>query len=146
MPEAACGDADQILLAAAAGGADLKDLAALAEEMHRRSAAPDADGDDDGRFIEECPFSVSGSAASLSADERSPPGLDLHQPFTGQRLDDLARRGLADPVVLADLPQARHLLPRLERPRLDLVLQRGEDARGGQFGLSGHKISLPAGS
>jgi hypothetical protein len=42
-------DADAILLAAAAGGADLADLAGLAEEMQRRCAGPDAD-DDDGGF------------------------------------------------------------------------------------------------
>ena len=38
--------ADAILLAAAAGGADLAGLAQLAEEMRRRTARPDADGDD----------------------------------------------------------------------------------------------------
>jgi hypothetical protein len=38
-------DADAILLAAAAGGADLADLAGLAEEMQRRCAGPDSDGD-----------------------------------------------------------------------------------------------------
>src|ERR1022692_1259591 len=38
-------DADAILLAAAAGGADLADLAGLAEEIQRRCAGPDADGD-----------------------------------------------------------------------------------------------------
>ena len=37
-------DADAILLAAAAGGAVLPDLATLAEEMRRRTAAPDPDG------------------------------------------------------------------------------------------------------
>ncbi len=37
-------DADQILLAAAAGGAVLPDLAALAEEMRRRTAVADRDG------------------------------------------------------------------------------------------------------
>jgi hypothetical protein len=42
------GDADQILLGAAAGGADLADLSGLAEEMYRRSARPDADDLDDG--------------------------------------------------------------------------------------------------
>jgi hypothetical protein len=41
-------DADQILLGAAAGGADLADLSGLAEEMYRRSARPDADDPDDG--------------------------------------------------------------------------------------------------
>jgi Domain of unknown function (DUF222)/HNH endonuclease len=41
-------DADQILLAAAAGGADLAGLAGLAEEMFRRTAPPDPDDDDRG--------------------------------------------------------------------------------------------------
>jgi Domain of unknown function (DUF222)/HNH endonuclease len=43
-------DADEILLAAAAGGADLADLAGLAEEMQRRCAGPDLD--DDGGFAD----------------------------------------------------------------------------------------------
>jgi Domain of unknown function (DUF222)/HNH endonuclease len=38
-------DADAILLAAAAAGAELADLAALAQEIRRRTARPDADGD-----------------------------------------------------------------------------------------------------
>jgi hypothetical protein len=42
------GDADQVLLGATAGGADLADLSGLAEEMYRRSARPDADDPDDG--------------------------------------------------------------------------------------------------
>ena len=46
LPEGKQADADQILLAAAAGGAELADLAGLAEEMRRRCAAPDGDGDD----------------------------------------------------------------------------------------------------
>ncbi len=41
-------DADQILLGAVAGGADLADLSGLAEEMFRRSAPPDGDDLDDG--------------------------------------------------------------------------------------------------
>ena len=41
-------DADQILLAAATGGAALADLAALADEMFRRTAPPGDDDDDDG--------------------------------------------------------------------------------------------------
>jgi hypothetical protein len=48
LPAGLRDDADQILLAAADGGARLGDLAALAEEMHRRSVPDD---DDDG-FIE----------------------------------------------------------------------------------------------
>ena len=38
--------ADQILLAAAAGGAELRDLSTLAEEIHKQAARPDADDDD----------------------------------------------------------------------------------------------------
>ena len=45
LPETARGDADAILLGAA-GSADLTDLGGLAEEMRRRCARPDEDGDD----------------------------------------------------------------------------------------------------
>ena len=45
LPEEHRGDADQILLGAAAAGADLAGLAGLAEEMRRRLARPDTDGD-----------------------------------------------------------------------------------------------------
>ena len=45
LPAGLRAGADDILLAAAAGGADLADLAALAEEMRRRCAGPDKDGD-----------------------------------------------------------------------------------------------------
>jgi Domain of unknown function (DUF222)/HNH endonuclease len=46
LPADARGDADVILLGAADGGADLDDLGALAEELQKRLARPDADGDD----------------------------------------------------------------------------------------------------
>jgi hypothetical protein len=46
LPAGLVPDADAILLAAAAGGADLADLALLAQEMIERAAVPD--GDDDG--------------------------------------------------------------------------------------------------
>jgi Domain of unknown function (DUF222)/HNH endonuclease len=45
LPPSARGDADTILLAAAAAGASLLDLAGLAEEMRARTATPDSDGD-----------------------------------------------------------------------------------------------------
>jgi hypothetical protein len=43
LPESARGDADAILLAAAAAGASLADLASLADQMRRRLAEPDRD-------------------------------------------------------------------------------------------------------
>jgi hypothetical protein len=46
LPGDARDDADRILLGAAVGGGELADLARLAEEMRRRLAEPDADGDD----------------------------------------------------------------------------------------------------
>jgi hypothetical protein len=45
LPEENRADADQILVDAAVGGADLVDLAGLAEEMYRRTAGPDIDED-----------------------------------------------------------------------------------------------------
>ena len=46
LPEAVRGDADVVLLGAAAGGFELRDLGKLAEEIQRQCAAPDSDGDD----------------------------------------------------------------------------------------------------
>jgi hypothetical protein len=46
------GDVDLILLGAAAGGAGLRDLEGLAEEIRRRTARPDADDDDDDGFAD----------------------------------------------------------------------------------------------
>ena len=45
LPEASRPDADAILLAAAAGGAELADLAALAQQIRARTAGPDRDAD-----------------------------------------------------------------------------------------------------
>ncbi len=48
LPPDCRGSADQILLDAAAGGAELADLAGLAEELYMRAAPPSTDPDDDG--------------------------------------------------------------------------------------------------
>jgi hypothetical protein len=48
LPESARDHADAILLAAAAGGADLADLEALVEQMRQKLAVPDTDDGDDG--------------------------------------------------------------------------------------------------
>src|SRR3984885_1402154 len=46
LPGDVRGDADVFLLGAAAGGAELRDLGKLAEEIRRQCARPDTDGDD----------------------------------------------------------------------------------------------------
>jgi Domain of unknown function (DUF222)/HNH endonuclease len=46
LPEAVRGDADVLLLAAAAAGLELADLARLAQEIRSRTATPDTGGDD----------------------------------------------------------------------------------------------------
>jgi hypothetical protein len=48
LPHEMRGDADQILVEAAAGGAELADLAGLAQHMFERAYAGGPDGDDDG--------------------------------------------------------------------------------------------------
>src|SRR5580692_3012532 len=62
LPERHRGDADQILLGAAAAGADLAGLGALAEEMRRRLAPADRDEDgfDDRRLRLETTFRGAG--------------------------------------------------------------------------------------
>ncbi len=67
LPERYRRDADEILLAAAAGGAELADLDGLAGELRRRLAPPDRDGDgfDDRRLRLEATF---GGAGRLEGD------------------------------------------------------------------------------
>jgi Domain of unknown function (DUF222)/HNH endonuclease len=68
LPDEVRADADAILLAAAAGGADLTDLAGLAEEMFRRCAPPDTD---QGKGFEDrslCLDLTIGGAGRLVAD------------------------------------------------------------------------------
>ena len=70
LPADLRGDADQILAAAAAGGAELADLAGLARHMHERarSGAPDGDDDDgfdDRRLLLDLTF---GGAGRLTGD------------------------------------------------------------------------------
>src|SRR5215468_11824941 len=65
LPEDKRDDADQILAAAAAGGAELADLAGLAEQMYQRSRAgePDTDSDegfDDRRLTLDLTFAGAG--------------------------------------------------------------------------------------
>jgi Domain of unknown function (DUF222)/HNH endonuclease len=69
LPEDMRADADAILLAAAKGGVDLRDLASLAEEMQKRTARPDRDGDDDGFRDRSLSLGVTlGGVGKLRAD------------------------------------------------------------------------------
>ena len=52
LPENSREDADQILAAAAAGGAELADLAGLAQQMYERSRMERPDGDEDDGFAD----------------------------------------------------------------------------------------------
>jgi Domain of unknown function (DUF222) len=69
LPAGMRGDADQILAGAAAGGAELADLAGLAQQMYERSrsGAPDDDGDGfgDRRLVLDVTF---GGAGRLAGD------------------------------------------------------------------------------
>ena len=69
LPEGTREDADQILAAAAAGGAELADLAGLAQQMYERAqmGQPDADEDglDDRRLLLDLTF---GGAGRLTGD------------------------------------------------------------------------------
>ncbi len=88
LPHEYRADADAILLAAAAGGAELSDLAALAQEMRARTARPDADGREDGfagRWVRlETTF---GDAGRLEGDLTGPCAAAL-----GAVLDSLGRK------------------------------------------------------
>jgi hypothetical protein len=84
LPEGKRDGADEILLAAHAGGADLGDLAALLEEMLARCAPPDTDQDGDPGFTDR---SVK---------------LDLHYKGAGQLAGDLTPECAAALTALLD--------------------------------------------
>jgi hypothetical protein len=87
LPAEHRGDADVILLGAAAGGAELADLAALAAEMRQRTARPDADGGDGfaGRWVRlETTF---GDAGRVEGDLTAPCAAAL-----GAVLDALGKK------------------------------------------------------
>ncbi|HEY1346091.1 MAG TPA: DUF222 domain-containing protein, partial [Streptosporangiaceae bacterium] len=104
LPGDVRGDADQILVAAAVGGAELADLAGLAQHMYERarSGAPDGDGDDDGfddrRLVLDLTF---GGAGRLSGDLT--PGCSA---AVSAVLEALGRP--AGPEDLRTVPQRRH--------------------------------------
>ncbi len=102
LPEDTRGDADQILLAAAAGGADLDDLAALAQEMLDRSrTSPDEDSDRDFNDRQVGLETTLGGAGHLDGDLTAGCAAAL-----AVVLDALS--GKAGPEDVRTLPQRRH--------------------------------------
>ena len=97
-------DADQILLAAAAGGAVLPDLAALAEEMRRRTAAPDPDGPhgDDGFDERRVRLGLTFGGAGVLDGDLTPACAAALQAV----LEALAKK--AGPEDVRTAPQRRH--------------------------------------
>jgi hypothetical protein len=110
LPEDVRGDADVILLGAAACGADLNDLGALAEELQRRCASPDTDGDDgftgrslqldttfrgagklDGNLTPQCTAALSAVLESLGK-RRGPEDLRTKGQRLHDALEDACRR------------------------------------------------------
>jgi Domain of unknown function (DUF222)/HNH endonuclease len=83
-------EADEILLAAAAGGADQADLAMLAQQMLERSAPPDTDADDSGPGGDEDGF----------RDRRV--WLDLHFRGAGKLNGDLTPECAAAVTAMLD--------------------------------------------
>ena len=102
LPEDLRPDADQILLAAALGGADLHDLAVLAREMIER-ARTTADADDDGGFGDRAVWleTTLGGAGRLQGDLTPECAASL-----AVILDALSRRG--GPEDTRTAAQRRH--------------------------------------
>jgi Domain of unknown function (DUF222) len=82
LPAARRGGADQILLAAAAGGAQLADLSGLAEEMYRRCAGPDTGPGDPG------PGSDGTDSSDGGAGDDGEPGDGTSAPGEGSGAGD----------------------------------------------------------
>jgi hypothetical protein len=124
LPEATRPDADQILLAAASGGADLHDLGALAREMAERSrTTPDTDGDRDFNDRQVRLPTTLGGAGHLDGDLTAGCAAAL-----SVVLDALA--GKAGPEDTRTLPQRRH--DALEEACQRLIAARMLPGRDGQ--------------
>ena len=110
LPEDVRGDADVILLTAAAGGADLDDLGQLAEELQKHCARPDTDGDDgfagrsvrldttfggagklDGNLAPPCAAAL-GAVLDALGKRRGPEDLRTKGQRLHDALDDACRR------------------------------------------------------
>jgi hypothetical protein len=135
LPEDVRGDAD-VLLLTAAGGLGLRDLGDLAEELYKRCARPDADGDDgfagrsvrlattfggagklDGNLSPQCAAALQAVLDALGK-RRGPEDLRTK----GQRLHDALEDGCRRMIGSACLPeragQATQIVLHLDLDRL----------------------------
>jgi hypothetical protein len=118
LPQDVRGDADVLLLAAAAAGAELRDLDRLAQELHKQCARPDTDGDDgfagrsvrldttfegagklDGNLTPQCAAALQAVLDALGK-RRGPEDLRTK----GQRLHDALEDGCRRLIGSACLP------------------------------------------
>jgi len=87
LPEDHRGDADEVLLGAAAGGAELSDLEGLAEEIRKHTAKPDDNGDDgfDDRGLHLA--RTFRGAGKLNGDLNAPRGASLYSRRSREELE-----------------------------------------------------------
>jgi len=136
LPGDVRGDADAILLAAAEGGADLRDLAGLAEEIRKQCARPDTDCDDgfarrsvqldatfegagklDGNLTPQCTAALQAVLDALGKrrgpeDERTK-GQRLHD-----ALEDACRRLIGSACLPARAGQPTQIMLHMDLDRL----------------------------
>jgi hypothetical protein len=117
-------DADTILLAAAAAGADLKGLSDLAEEIRRRTATADTDDDDGGFDDRYVSLGTTLDGAGVLRGELTPQCAAALQAV----LDSLGKR--AGPEDLRTAGQRRH--DALEEACRRLIAAGGLPQRAGQ--------------
>jgi hypothetical protein len=136
LPEDTRGDADVILLGAADGGADLDDLAGLAEEMRKRCAQPDTDGDDgfagrslrldttfdgagklDGNLTPQCAAAVQAVLDALGK-RRGPEDLRTKSQRLHDALEDACRRLVGSGCLPERAGQPTQIVLHLDLDRL----------------------------
>jgi Domain of unknown function (DUF222)/HNH endonuclease len=136
LPEDVRGDADVILLGAADGGAELNDLAALAEELHKIHARPDTDGDDgfadrslhldttfqgagklNGNLTPQCTAALSAVLDALGK-RRGPEDLRTKGQRQHDALEDACRRLIASSCLPERAGQPTQIVLHLDLDRL----------------------------
>jgi hypothetical protein len=136
LPGDVRGDADVILLGAADGGADLAGLGALAEELRKRFARPDTDGDDgfadrsvslattfqgagklDGDLTPQCNAALSAVLETLGK-RRGPEDLRTKDQRQHDALEEACRRLIASACLPDRAGQPTQIILHLDLDRL----------------------------